>query len=598
MLSKIKQNLPAIVIFVFFVFLYIYTAAPGVYDGDSGEIAVAVNTLGLAHPTGFPLYMMASKLFILVMPVGDVAYRLNIFSGILTAASLVFFYYILQNLDNSSFSSLAASFVLGLGRNTVWSNATTARIYSLSFFLASILLFLFSRWYKERKIKYLYTYSFIWGLSLGTHAIMLIMLIPIVFMLWEERKNIFKKLSVILKVATLAILPMAQYLYIPFAYARHGFITWGDISNINGFLYYITQREYSGKIFANPVSNLGNFLTRLMSLITSEFTIAFFVISAIGLFALYRANKKMALMFILIAVTNAGMMYAYGKSGDLVVLFRYIFLIDIIIVLFIAQGIDVLIDKLGFLKNGKGVAIFTLIVVSIVIVEFKNAYAYNNRREIYIFEDFAHNVLTSIEPNSILFAADDSLINSLWYAQSLGQRDDVIVFSAGLLNFDWYINGEINKHPDILDKELLLEKWDSNRIDYIIKRNIEHKKIYTTFTAWGEYSKLNLDFIPVGNIYQVISGSDKNRENILRKNEALWDKYILRDLRIDTHKDFTVNQLIRYYARSLNNIGVTYANLGDFKQAIDFFKKSIDIVPDAETGDNLEKVKNLDNQQL
>src|SRR3989344_7583880 len=128
---KLKQNFPALILFLFFASLYIYTATPGVYDGDSGEIAAAVNTLGLAHPTGFPLYMMTGKLFTLLVPIGDVAYRLNIFSALLTAAALIFVYYTLRNLGNSPFASLTASFVLGLGRNTIWHNGGMANVYAL-----------------------------------------------------------------------------------------------------------------------------------------------------------------------------------------------------------------------------------------------------------------------------------------------------------------------------------------------------------------------------------------------------------------------------------------------------------------------------------
>ena len=61
MSSRLKQTIPAIMLFVFFFSLYVYTSAPDVHDGDSGEFATAVNELGLAHSTGFPLYMLIGK---------------------------------------------------------------------------------------------------------------------------------------------------------------------------------------------------------------------------------------------------------------------------------------------------------------------------------------------------------------------------------------------------------------------------------------------------------------------------------------------------------------------------------------------------------
>lgn len=238
-------------------------------------------------------------------------------------------------------------------------------------------------------------------------------------------------------------------------------------------------------------------------------------------------------------------------------------------------------------KNNKRILFFTAIMVLAVLFQFSQSYKYNQRRDNHIFEDFARNIFMSIEPDSILFAADDSIINPLWYLQSLGERNDVVILSAGLLNYDWYVESVIEKNPDIADAEVLSKKWDSNRIARIINKNLSNKKIYTSFTAWDEYSNLTFDFVPVGSVYAVVPKGNKDKGEILQKNQTLWDQYTLRGIKPDTHKDFTVNQLIKHYALSLNNTGAVYVNLGFVKEAIYFFKKSIDIIPDPKTMKNL-----------
>jgi hypothetical protein len=37
-------------------------AAPTIYVGDSGELVAAAATLGIPHPSGYPLYVLLGKL--------------------------------------------------------------------------------------------------------------------------------------------------------------------------------------------------------------------------------------------------------------------------------------------------------------------------------------------------------------------------------------------------------------------------------------------------------------------------------------------------------------------------------------------------------
>lgn len=339
--SEFKQNAPAVILFVFFTVLYIYTAAPGVYDGDSGEIAAAVNTLGLAHPTGFPLYMLTGKLFTLLMPVKDVAYRLNIFSALLTAGALVFIYYALRNLGNSPFASLVALFVLGLGRNTIWRNSGNANVYTISLLLASALMLILSKWSKERKIKYLYLYGFIWGLSLGSHSIMVIMGAPFLLMLWLSREELKEKISVIAKTVLVTIFPTIQYIYLPLAYKGNSMVNWGSMSTFNDFVYYITQRQYGNKIFSRTFSETLDFFEKTLGLLTTEFTIIFFSLTILGLITLYKKNKILLAAIIMVIMMNLGMLLAYGKwEVDLLILPRYLFISYSVLTIGLAVGLD------------------------------------------------------------------------------------------------------------------------------------------------------------------------------------------------------------------------------------------------------------------
>src|SRR2546427_6958087 len=74
----------ALVVFITSLVLYTWTLAPTVPLVDSGELIVAARSLGVAHPPGFPLYLMLAHLASLV-PLGSVAVRVNFASALFAA---------------------------------------------------------------------------------------------------------------------------------------------------------------------------------------------------------------------------------------------------------------------------------------------------------------------------------------------------------------------------------------------------------------------------------------------------------------------------------------------------------------------------------
>ena len=79
--------------FISFV-LYLLTIAPSVIQIDTGELAAVQCTLGIAHPTGYPLFTILGYVFsLLPLPVTKI-FQMNLLAALYCSAAVssVYFY--------------------------------------------------------------------------------------------------------------------------------------------------------------------------------------------------------------------------------------------------------------------------------------------------------------------------------------------------------------------------------------------------------------------------------------------------------------------------------------------------------------------------
>ncbi len=111
----------------FFV-LYAAGACPTIYVGDSGELVAAVHTLGIPHPSGYPLYVLLGKLWTLAVPVGSVAYRMSLFSAACAALTVGFVHSVCRRLGLHPVAALTSAMLLGRERELLGTGQHAARV--------------------------------------------------------------------------------------------------------------------------------------------------------------------------------------------------------------------------------------------------------------------------------------------------------------------------------------------------------------------------------------------------------------------------------------------------------------------------------------
>ncbi len=237
--------------------LYLRTLAPGLLWGDPGEFQFAAWLAGLAHPTGYPLYLILGWLWTHALPWGDPAWRMNLFSalwgGVAAGLTYVTALRILQRVNpenptlrlpaagvpaqpvgwgllDSSFTDRllagAAALIFAV-TPTFWSQAVVAEVYTLhAVFVAAILLAALA-WADDPRPARAYLLAGLAGLSLAHHRTTLLLLPGLILFLWLARGPALARLRGRHLAISLALLltPLLFYLYIPLRAAHTPYLT-------------------------------------------------------------------------------------------------------------------------------------------------------------------------------------------------------------------------------------------------------------------------------------------------------------------------------------------------------------------------------------
>jgi hypothetical protein len=148
--------------------LYVRTLAPSLLWGDSAEFQTLSYTLGMTHPSGYMTQIMLGKLFTYI-PVGNIAYRVNLMSACFGALAVANTYLIVRLLGGWRIAGLSASILLTLTEGFWW-RALVAESYALAAGMLASIWLLVLLWRSTGKWAYLFLAGMAGGLSLGIHS--------------------------------------------------------------------------------------------------------------------------------------------------------------------------------------------------------------------------------------------------------------------------------------------------------------------------------------------------------------------------------------------------------------------------------------------
>jgi len=414
--------------------LYIYCLPPVLPPyRDSGEMACAAWTLGVAHQPGYPLYILSAKLFSLI-PLGNPAWRLNLFSAAAGLAGLFVFW----RLAASAFSPLAAFFAaLALGFNfTLRTVSSVPEMYALNFLFAAGLLLCAG----AAGARALFLSAFLLGLGMA-NRMDLVLCAPalLVLLLPSVRAAGWRGL---LKAAGFFFLGFSLYLYLPFRSSGWPLFDWSHPADPATFLAVITRKSYgstldlisrnyaAGELFWPNLKFYGLHLWQNFGL-----TLA---LAAAGIYFEWRVSRRRFLGFAALFIA-AGPVFLFMANMPpnphaLAIVEPYYLLPDLAVAFWAAAGFF-------YLAGAFPRALPWLVLASAAaagLVFHNNAHG-NFRRWLFAAEDYASDVMRSAPPGSAVVAKKDVQLFSLWYLQAVkGLRPDLEIVAQGLSGSPWY----------------------------------------------------------------------------------------------------------------------------------------------------------------
>ncbi|NOS84467.1 MAG: DUF2723 domain-containing protein [Ignavibacteria bacterium] len=278
--------------------VYIMTLAPTVWFIDSGELAAVATTLGIAHPTGYPLFTIIGHIFTL-LPIGSSEiYRLNLMSAFFCSLGIFMFWMLIrffmqngtiaedkpaakQPKSKSTKSPAAAikekviaipdiivytvsgfaALVLAFSK-TYWAAANSVEVYPLHVFFLAALMFVFMKAVSSTKRnitegtfitqnKYYLIFAFLLGLSFTNH-LTTILLAPACLTLFfytnvYDKQRLYKLLGFMV---VCFVVGFSVYLYLPIRANMNPTLIWGNPYNFERFYWHITGKQFSVWIFS------------------------------------------------------------------------------------------------------------------------------------------------------------------------------------------------------------------------------------------------------------------------------------------------------------------------------------------------------------
>lgn len=404
--------------------VYIITSSPGLSwafgSTDGGELATAAVLGGIAHPSGYPLYVIFGHIFTNILP-WRAALDLTVLAALSMAGGLTFLSLAIFKLVPDVQPGVVVAGMLWLGFSGLfWSQAVVIEVYSLTFALFGLLFWLLSM--QPHPV-----IGCIAGISLGNHLILALALPGL--LIWKPPRRF-------LLFSALFIIGLGIYLFLPLRAGAEPASNWGNPNTFDRLRAHISAEIYQEFIFA---ADFGD-----QSQDVLELTLATLLIwSPSVLVGIWHLRQTQFNFLVGTMITASGLwIYRVGYAANDVD--GYLLIPLALLMVYAIIGTDYL------LRHRQQVAWALLILPALLLgINYSD---YNLRHDNTV-EAFINQTLDAVPPDAVILSDTERESFALFYAvYAEKRRPDVTVIDVRMLQWEWYIENITALEPVLLDK--------------------------------------------------------------------------------------------------------------------------------------------------
>jgi len=453
--------------------VYLKTLAPSVTFIDSGELAAVACTLGIAHPTGYPLFTLIGWVFSRLPIAAEEIVRLNIMAAVFCAAGVFVFYQLMHLLLGIVFkakgdtttgplaASAGASLLLAFSE-TYWSQATSIEVYSLHVFCLSLVLLCFikANYYQRSpenasagtrvltELSWWMLFAFTLGLAFTNHMTTILLAPGLLYLYFAVQGGGKESWRRIFRLGGPFLIGLSVYLYLPVRASKGAVLNWGNPVTLERFMWHLSGKQFRVWLFSSTEA-AGKQLSYFIDSLPHEFAYIGVILALVGAIALFRKNMKLAIGALLLFLSCV----LYSINYDIHDIDSYFLLAYFCIALW--SGFALL--QVYTWAKGKGFSHRRVVVAVLIVACLAPVYVHyqkNDESPNYLVEDYTKNMFASVAPNALVISYQwDFWVSASYYYQIVkGVRPDIAVVDKELLRRSWYFLQLEHRYPWLIQQ--------------------------------------------------------------------------------------------------------------------------------------------------
>jgi len=543
--------------------IYVATAGRAPAAGDWGDFVAAASVLGIAHPTGYPVFLQLLALPLLVLPRAWAAATADVTCALLVAAApawlAVWAWRVGGGDEKGGRLGAAVAILVGVFAASVpalWLEATSVEVYGLGLAVFLLVLLLLDVYARSDDGRFHVLAALVTGLAFGVHLSTFIYCGVALAVATLARP---RRLARALPAAAALLLGASANLYLPLRASSHTPLkwTWSAINDAHLFVTHVAGRQFSYNlrwptwlIGRYRLGDLGGALWRNVG--------PLLILAPVGLWLAWRHSRRAAAAIVAALALNAAFLLAY----DIPDLASY------------------RLPALGLAAACAGAAVVRLFAsvrrswlqalaaaVALAAVGVGLAREWPHQRRDPAFITFYSERLATPQGYRSIYVSGDITTNFIfWFRQyTLGQRPDVELYNIDDERFD------IEKLTALMWASLGTRPVFADY--FFVNQTVPKEAFYRQARPAGFMVEITANETPPGPLPAV-------EAEVLRRGEAVLRRMPARD-------DSPVRDR-EYAAMAWENLGFFHEYRGEAAQAGYYFRKAAALTPDmAVTQSNL-----------